>query len=440
MHLPADPAPKGATWASSVYSPAVGKVAEEFHVGQEVATLGVSLLLFGFATGPLVFAPLSELFGRKLAILSPVFIAAIFSIATAVAKDIQTVMISRFFTGFFSAAPITSTGGVMGDIWPPRVRAAAIVCYAMGVVGGPTIGPIVGGAIESSYLGWRWTEYITGIMTFLFCSLGIIFLDETYPPRLLVLKARRLRFETGNWALHARHEEWDVSINEIVNKYLIVPFALLGTPICALIATYASFVYGILYLQLSFVPIAFREIRGWGPVTGELPFLSMLLGILIGAVANVGNQKFYIYRLEANDNKPVPEARLLPMMCGSVMFAIGFFIFGWTSFAHVHWITTCIGLVCIGFGFFTIFQSALNYLIDTFPTVAASAIAANTFLRSAFSGAFPLFSTQMAHGMGLPWACSLLGFVSIAMIPIPFLFYFFGRRIRAHGKWSRPSL
>jgi len=39
----------------------------------------------------------------------------------------------------------------------------------------------------------------------------VIILDESYPPRLLVYKARRLRMETGNWALHVRFEEWDVS-------------------------------------------------------------------------------------------------------------------------------------------------------------------------------------------------------------------------------------
>lgn len=78
--------------------------------------------------------------------------------------------------------------------------------------------------------------------------LDVFILDETYPPMLLVVKARRLRHESGNWALHARHEEWDVSIKELANKFLMRPFQLLVTPICFLVALYASFVYGILYL------------------------------------------------------------------------------------------------------------------------------------------------------------------------------------------------
>ena len=94
----------------------------------------------------------------------------------------------------------------------------------------------------------------------------------------------------------------------------------------------------------------------------------------------------------------------------------------------------------MGLGFFTIFQAALNYLIDTFQKYAASAVAANTFLRSAFAGVFPLFATQMFNGMGIDWASSLLGFVAAAMIPIPYLFYIYGSRIRGRGKYSAEAM
>jgi len=100
----------GSTWASSVYSPAIGQISEQFHVGAEVSLLGLSLLLFGFGVGPLLWAPLSEVYGRKPAVLAPYFIAAIFSFGTATAKDIQTVLITRFFAGLFGSAPVTNTG------------------------------------------------------------------------------------------------------------------------------------------------------------------------------------------------------------------------------------------------------------------------------------------------------------------------------------------
>lgn len=431
----------GSTWASAVYSPGVQQISKEFHVSQEVSTLGVSLLLFGFGVGPLLWAPLSEVYGRKAAVLTPYFLAAIFSFATATAKDIQTVMLTRFFAGFFGSAPVTNTGGVLGDIWTPEQRGAAIVAYAMAVVGGPCIGPLVGGAVVQSYLGWRWTEYLTGILMMFVLSLDVIFLDESYAPVLLVYKARRLRHESGNWALHAKHEEWDVSLRELITKFLVRPFQMLSTPICFLIALYASFCYGILYLLLASFPIIFQEQRGWNQVVGATPFLAELVGIFFGAAINLLNQRFYLSRLKANNGRPVPEARLPPMMLGSIFFAAGQFMLGWTGANRdIPWIAPCIAAACMGFGFFTIFQGAINYLVDTFTKYGASAVAANTFLRSCFAGAFPLVATPMYHNLGVPWASSLLGFIAVALIPVPYVFYIFGRRIRAKGKWSKHTV
>ncbi|EED18004.1 conserved hypothetical protein [Talaromyces stipitatus ATCC 10500] len=430
----------GATWASSVYSPAIPGIQKEFDIGEVTATLGTSLLLFGFGLGPILFAPLSEFYGRKRVVLTPYFISIMFSFGTAVAKDTQTIMITRFFSGFFGGAPITNSGGVLADIWSPKQRGGAMVAYAMALLGGPMLGPIVGGAIVDSYLGWRWTEYITGILQITTFTLAVIFIDETYAPTLLVYKAHRLRIATGNWALHARHEEIDVQFSDIANKYLLRPFRLLVTPICFFVALYASFVYGILYLSLASYPVEFQEGRGWNSLVGNLPFLGMLVGIVLGALTNILNQKFYIKKYIENGNRAVPEARLPPMMLGSVSFAAGLFILGWTSPKHVFWLCPIIGAVLQGLGFFTIFQAALNYLVDTFTRFSASAIAVNTFMRSVLAGTFPLFAAIMYRKLGVPWASSLLGFIAIALIPIPFVLYAYGARIRARGKWSRPSI
>lgn len=130
----------GATWASSVYSPALIDISIQYDVGSEVGVLGLSFLLLGFGLGPLMWAPLSEVYGRKPAVLIPYFIAGCFSFGTAAAKDIQTILITRFFAGLFGSAPVTNTGGVLGDIWSPQQRGTAIVGYAFAVVGGPTLG------------------------------------------------------------------------------------------------------------------------------------------------------------------------------------------------------------------------------------------------------------------------------------------------------------
>ena len=150
------------------------------------------------------------------------------------------------------------------------------------------------------------------------------------------------------------------------------------TPICFLVALYASFCYGILYMQLGGVPIIFAELRGWPAVSSTLPFLGIFLGACFGCGINSYNQTLYNKAYHAAGDRAVPEKRLPPMMLGSVLFASGQFVMGWTADPQFPWIAPVIGLVMLGTGFFTIFQAALNYLVDTFTEYAASAVAANT--------------------------------------------------------------
>lgn len=175
-------------------------------------------------------------------------------------------------------------------------------------------------------------------------------------------------------------------------------------------------------------------------VLGGTPFLAVLVGVFVGSAINYSNQKFYIKRFRAAGNFPVPEARLPPMMAGSFLFAGGIFLVAWTSPAHFHWIGPMIGLAMTGAGVITIFQSALNYLIDTFLRYAASAVAANTLLRCLVAGVLPIVVSPMYDNLGVQWASSLVGFIGTGMLFIPFLFYVWGRALRSMSVYSRDSV
>jgi MFS family permease len=92
----------------------------------------------------------------------------------------------------------------MADIWAPHQLGNAIVAYGVTIVGGPTLGPIIGSALCSSHLGWRWTEYLTGIVMMAQLAVNLLVIDESYAPTLLVRKAHKTRIETQDWALHAK--------------------------------------------------------------------------------------------------------------------------------------------------------------------------------------------------------------------------------------------
>lgn len=96
-----------AAFGSSIFSAATRVVAHNYHVGTTVGVLGTSFYVLGFATGPILWAPFSELKGRRMPLLIASFAFSIFNIAVATAKDLQTVLICRFWAGFFGACPLT---------------------------------------------------------------------------------------------------------------------------------------------------------------------------------------------------------------------------------------------------------------------------------------------------------------------------------------------
>lgn len=427
-----------AAFGSSIFSTATATVASQFNISREVGILGVSLYVLGFATGPMLWAPYSELYGRKTPLLISSFGFSIFNIAVAVAKDAQTIFICRFFGGFFGACPLTCVGAVFADMFSNRQRGLAITVFSMTVFSGPLLAPFIGGFIVQSSLGWRFTEYITAIMGFLGLGLSLLFLEETYPPVILVNKAADLRRRTRNWGIHAKQEEIEVDLRELLEKNLSRPLRMLFTePIVLLISIYMAFIYGLLYLFLTFYPIVFQGNYGFNAGVGGLPFFGMILGEILAGVFMLFLQPGFNRKLAANNNMPIPEWRLPPVILGGVLFGAGLLWFGWSGYSgDVHWIVPTLSGLLTGFGIMSIFLNCLNYLIDAYLMFAASAVAANTFLRSLAGAGFPLFATQMINGMGVQYAGTLLGCVAFVCVPMPVYFYLRGAKIREKSTFA----
>ncbi|KAF4981584.1 hypothetical protein FZEAL_2650 [Fusarium zealandicum] len=426
------------SFTSSIFSAATMVVSEEYNVGDEVGLLGTTFYVLGFAFGPSLWAPLSELRGRRLPLLISMLGFSLFSIACATGKDIQTILLCRFFSGFFGACPLAVVAAVFSDMFDNRTRGTAITLFSMAVFTGPLLAPFIGGFIVESHLGWRWVEYLPAIMGFAALILDVIFLEETYPPVILIQKASELRRRTKNWGIHAKQDEIEVDFKELVQKNFSRPLRLLFTePIILLLSIYMSFIYGLLYLFLTAYPLVFVGVHGFTSGQSGLTFFGMIFGQLIAGATVIAQQPWYLRKLAANNGIPIPEWRLPNVMAGGVSFAIGIFWFGWSGYSrNVHWIVPTLSGLFTGFGLMSIFLQSLNYLVDAYLMFAASAIAGNTFLRSLCGAGFPLFARQMFEGMGINWAATLLGCVAVVLAPIPFIFYRYGAKIRQNSAYA----
>lgn len=152
------------TFTSAIFSTAVEPTSKQFHMSTEVMTLGTSLFLLGFGFGPIIWGPLSELYGRRLPLYIGTLGMCLFQVGVSVALNVYTIMICRFFAGLFGSAPLAVVGGSLADFWDPVARGVTVGIYTMFTFIGPVAAPIVGGYIVESYLGWRWTEYISVII------------------------------------------------------------------------------------------------------------------------------------------------------------------------------------------------------------------------------------------------------------------------------------
>ncbi|KAE9375580.1 MFS multidrug transporter-like protein [Stipitochalara longipes BDJ] len=425
-------------FTSSIFSTATRTVAVQYHVSTEVGLLGLSLYVLGFALGPTFWAPLSELRGRRLPIVLSMFGFSIFQIGVAAAKDLQTIFLCRFWGGIFGACPLAVVAAVFSDMFDNRTRGLAITVFSMTVFTGPLLAPFIGGFIVESYLGWRWTEWLVAIMGFAAFFLDLFFLEETYPPVILISKAAELRRRTKNWGIHAKQEEIEIDFKELITKNFSRPMRLLFTePIVLLLSIYMAFIYGLLYLFLTAYPIVFQQIHGMSGGVGGLPYFGMIIGMVSAGIYIVLTQPSYNKKLVANNNVPVPEWRIPPIIIGGLSFAGGLFWFGWSGYKkEIHWIVPTLSGLLTGFGLLSIFLQSLNYLVDAYLMFAASAIAGNTFLRSLAGAGFPLFSQYMFKALGVNWAGTLLGCVALCLVPIPVAFLVYGERIRRKSAFA----
>ena len=271
------------TFASSVFSTATAVTADEFGVSLEVTTLGTGLFVLGFAFGPILWGPCSEVYGRKFPLFTAYCFFIIFQIPVAVAVNLETILLCRFFGGVFAAAPPAVVGGCLADLFDPVNRGLAVTVFSAATFLGPITGPIVGGFITQSHLGWRWTAWITMIMAGLFGGICFVILPETYAPVLLQRKAKKVRITTKNQAVRAKFEESPVDFKNIVTRILGRPFIMLALePILLLVTLYTSFIYGIIYLLFEAYPVSFREERGYNLGVSALPFLAIAVGVLRG--------------------------------------------------------------------------------------------------------------------------------------------------------------
>lgn len=233
---------------SAVITADIEGVAEEFHVSEEVALLTITLFVVGFGIGPMAFAPLSEILGRRIIYATTLFLAVIFTIPGAVAKNIETLLVTRAIAGIAFSAPMTLVGGTLADLWKNEERGVPMAAFSAAPFIGPAIGPLAGGFLADA-TGWRWLYWIQLILSFVVWVLISFTVPETYTPTLLAKRAKKLRKETGDEKYVTEEDISKAPLSQRMRIFLLRPFQLLFCePIVFFISIHMSLLYGLLYM------------------------------------------------------------------------------------------------------------------------------------------------------------------------------------------------
>ncbi|KAK4704006.1 MFS transporter, DHA1 family, multidrug resistance protein, partial [Phenoliferia sp. Uapishka_3] len=427
---------------SAIYTSAIPGLQVHFNTSQTMGTLGLTLFVLAYGIGPMFLAPLQELpyIGRNPVYIIGLALFVIFQIPEIFAKNMSTVLVFRFFSGFVGSPALATGGASMGDLFPPHKLPYALGVWAIGAVSGPVLGPVIGGFAAQAN-GWKWPFLeLLWISGFGFIIL-VISLPETLDSTILLRRAERLRKLTGNPNLKTQAElDQTVGASAIglATENFVLAFKLAVEPALLFAHAYISLVYAIFYTWFEAFPLVFNDIYHFNLGVGGLPYLGFVVSGIITFTAYVLYNRYHIEpRYEKNPDL-APEVRLELGLIASFFIPISLFLFGWSARESVHWIVPIIGAALYLPGIFLIFQSILLYVGMGYPRHAASIYAGNDLFRSTFASFFPLFGRALFTKLGLGGGSSLLAGLSILMIPLLYLIMKRGAGLRARSKWTKP--
>jgi multidrug resistance protein len=265
-------------------SPAVDAIGADLHDSNAVhLELTLSIFLLGLGFGPLVLSPISEMYGRLPVLILGNLFFIVWNTASGFVHTTGQLMAFRLLAGLGASAPLSIGGGLLSDLWEAERRAQALAMYTSGPLLGPALGPIVG-AYVAQRVSWRWVFWVISIASGCFQVIALLFLSESYPPRLLYMKAERLRRETVNQALHTQYEEPDRTLPKLLKINLMRPVKLISTQIIIqILSLLMALLYGIMYLLLFNFPLLWTDLYHESVSIGSLNYISTGLGFVIGS-------------------------------------------------------------------------------------------------------------------------------------------------------------
>ncbi|RDW86061.1 uncharacterized protein DSM5745_02703 [Aspergillus mulundensis] len=462
---------------TAIQASLVTVIAADFQVSQEAencATGKISpfivdtakplgMFLFGFAVGSLVTGPFSETCGRNLVFSVTMGLMMCCLALSGISHTLAQQLVFRFLAGFLGSSPLVCAGGSISDMWTPVERVYVFPVFAIVSFIGTPIAPIIGGYLARNNASWRWNDWISIAVTGFFLLLVVLILPETFRPLLQRAKTHVIRKRTDKWEVpenpqfKAQPPLWRKIIDGLWRPFVLTAYE----PIVVLFTFYLSLIYIILLSSLSGYTFIFSNTYGLDNAQTGLTFLGMLAGNCASGFLIPYGKKLYARDLEkaiamaeehnddqrrnhsdsdsqelikTEDVSPPPESQLYYAMVGAPFIPISLYWMAYTARPDISYWSPIVGSSLFGFGFSLVFVSCYQYLSSCYGIWTASALSAVNFLRALASGGMFIASMPMYQAMGVMWTLTMLAIAATVMVPVPYAFYKWGRKVRKLSK------
>ncbi|MCJ1472471.1 hypothetical protein MMC13_001119 [Lambiella insularis] len=416
--------------------PVAGLIVQDLdgHERKSANVLLVTIWELGEAAGPLLIAPLSELYGRY-----PVYSAAnaLFIIGVAVAglsQNLGTLIFARFLTGLAVATNVLNPA-IIGDMFSTESRGSPMSLVMLAPLLGGAVGPAMAGVIVQS-ASWRHIMWISVALAGTAELVFLMLFRETYKVTILKRRATRLRRETGDKSLKTIFEGKDTGSKlwAAVKKPASVFF---GSLVLQITSLYGAVSFSYYYFMSTTLPDILQNVYDFDPGLTGTSFLSYSIGSIIGViVSNFLLDRIYIY-LQRGSEKPKPENRLPLVIFGVFALSIVVALYGFIAHNHSPVILLLIIVGLLGFSFILCLVPVTAYVVDAFGLHSASAMTAVLVTRCLMGTFLPLATVPVTNALGYGYGFLILASACLAVAPIPLAVMRYGARWRQRSEYSR---
>ncbi|KAJ5030840.1 major facilitator superfamily domain-containing protein [Bipolaris maydis] len=398
------------SWGASGFSPVAGDFAKDMGVPPSVALLGL------------------KYYGRRPVYIVSYGIFLLMLLRTTYVETLGPFLVLRFFSGYFSSTTISNFGGTIADLFHHNDTGPAMSWFLWAATGGSPTGFVLFSFIAQDR-SWHDVFRIMLAICFAFWIILVVTLStlgETRHSVILLRRARALRKATGDDSLEVPDALKQRGPKQLFGTALARPFRFLGTEaIVQFGALYNGFLYGLSFLfngafHMIFGPSGY----GFDTIGVGICFLGIVVGITVGLMTNVFQERYYQWRVAQADGHDVPEARVRHAKLAAIVLPISLLAFAFTATPNIHPLFAVFASAFWGWSFYTLILMTLTYTEDAYKTYSASALAGIGLIRNLAGAGFPLVGRHLFLN------------IAICLAPIPFVLEVRGASLRKRSPWA----